>query len=143
MNMKILVADDNEQVQRVYQRVFSEHEVHVVSCGAQGVKTVLDKTFEPDIVFSDYDMGVGYMNGTSFCSRLREAGCQVPFILVSSNYEVRELASACGAQLGVRKPFSPRTLLQVAWKFVPGQAPDGVDVADLTGEELDALVSKA
>ena len=141
--MKILVADDNEAVQRVYKRIFADHEVHLVSCGYQGLKAVLDKTFEPDIIFSDYDMGTGYMNGTSFCTQLREAGCKVPFVLVSSNFEVRELATACGAQLGVRKPFSARMLHQISWKFVPEHAPKDVHVDELSDEELSTLASKA
>jgi CheY-like chemotaxis protein len=148
--MKILAADDNDLVQRVYKRVFADHEVRVVSCGSEGLKLILDKTFEPDIVFSDYDMGVGYMNGTSFCTRLREAGSRIPFVLVSGNESVREMAEACGAQFGLHKPFSARMLFQIAWKFVPEQAPKDPHVvlahagtADLTAEELSALASKA
>lgn len=119
--MKILVADDDAVMHRVYQRVFgNDNELRLVSDGAQGLDAL--KSFAPDIIFSDYDMGIGYMNGTSFCKALRAAGSTVPFILVSGNGDVRELAEGCGATFGMSKPIMKELLEMVIAKFVPGAA---------------------
>jgi DNA-binding NtrC family response regulator len=118
--MKILIADDDAQMHRAYQRMFDkEHELRIVSDGAQGLDAIVSKSFAPDIVFSDYDMGIGYMNGTSFCEKLRAAGCAVPFILISGNGDVRELAEKCGATFGIGKPVAKELLERVIEKFVP------------------------
>lgn len=118
--MKILIADDDALMHRAYQRMFGqEHELRIVSDGAQGLEAITSKSFAPDIVFSDYDMGTGYMNGTSFCEKLRAAGCTVPFILISGNADVRQLAEGCGATFGVGKPVAKELLERVMVKFVP------------------------
>jgi CheY-like chemotaxis protein len=118
--MKILVADDEPQLRKVYERILGRaHEVRAVSDGMQGLEQI-DAGFCPDIIFSDFDMGVGFMSGTSFCTRLRERGNPVPFVLVSSNDQVRELAAECGAQCGLRKPFIGPQLVGLLKRLVPG-----------------------
>lgn len=117
--VKILVADDDPLMQDSYRRMLRSFDTQIVSGGLRALDLIRRLEFKPDIIFSDYDMGVGYMNGVTFCSDLRIAGDKTPFVLISGNGAVRTLAAGCGANYGLEKPFHKYQLLRLIEKLVP------------------------
>lgn len=105
--IKILVADDDPIMQGAYKRMLDkECDVQVVADGLEALHLIRRGEFKPDVIVSDYDMGIGYMSGMGLCSTLRKEGNNTPFLLISGCDNVRDLAKTCGADFGLSKPFS-------------------------------------
>ncbi len=107
----ILIVDDDETLLDVLSLSFEDqgYEVRTAVDGVAGRKAVDEG--QPDLVVSDVNMPG--MDGFTLCRQLREAGNDVPLILLTSrDHEVDE---AIGLDLGaddyVTKPFSTRVLL--------------------------------
>lgn len=108
---RILIVDDDETLLDVLSLSFEDqgYEVQTAADGSAGLRKVAEE--HPDLVISDVNMpGV---DGFTLCRQLREAGDEVPLILLTSrDHEVDE---AIGLDLGaddyVTKPFSTRVLL--------------------------------
>lgn len=85
------------------------HEVLTAPDGARGWAMATDRS--PDLVISDVNMPG--LDGFSLCRKLREAGSDVPIILLTARDN--EIDEALGLELGaddyISKPFSTRILL--------------------------------
>jgi CheY-like chemotaxis protein len=122
--VKVLVVDDSDQVRRAYERMLKkEYDYRIESDGLEALQIVRGKVFVPDIIVSDYDMGVGFMTGAQLCAQLRAESNRVPFILASGNLEVETLARECGASYGLLKPIMPFQLDQLVKRLVPAAQP--------------------
>ena len=106
----LLLVDDDPTLLELLKLSFSDdgHRVVTAVNGLEGSK-YLEKN-KVDLVICDVNMPV--LDGFTLCRQLREAGNQIPFILLTSrDHEVDE---AMGLELGaddyVTKPFSTRIL---------------------------------
>lgn len=85
------------------------HEVLTAPDGARGWALATDR--EPDLVISDVNMPG--LDGFSLCRKLREAGSDVPIVLLTARDN--EIDEALGLELGaddyISKPFSTRIVL--------------------------------
>jgi len=90
----ILIAEDNKDVQRAYERLLRGREVRICDDAADAFALV-EAGLRPDFIISDLEMPL--MLGTSFCVALRGMGLPTPFLLVSGAAGLEQLARDCGA----------------------------------------------
>ncbi len=108
---KILLIDDDATLLDVLSMAVEDagHEVDTASDGMQALTRL--RVNPPDIVISDVNMPA--LDGFALLRRVREAGNEVPVILLTSRDS--EIDEALGLELGaddyVAKPFSTRVLL--------------------------------
>ncbi|HYX22388.1 MAG TPA: response regulator [Thermoanaerobaculia bacterium] len=90
----ILVAEDDKQIQKSYERLLRGHEVRVCGDAADAME-LIEEGLRPDLIISDLEMP--RMLGSSFCNAVRAMGLSTPFLLVSGAFGLEELAKSCGA----------------------------------------------
>lgn len=107
----ILLIDDDASLLDALALAFEDdgHDVLTAPDGGRGWAAATDK--QPDLVVSDVNMPG--MDGFTLCRKLREAGSDVPIVLLTARDN--EIDEALGLELGaddyVHKPFSTRVLL--------------------------------
>jgi DNA-binding response OmpR family regulator len=107
----VLLVDDDAALLDVLALAFEDagHEVARARDGREALAAIGAR--RPDLVVSDVNMGG--LDGFALCRKLREAGDDVPVILLTSRDS--EIDEALGLELGaddyVAKPFSTRVLL--------------------------------
>jgi CheY-like chemotaxis protein len=109
----ILIAEDDKQVQKAYERMLRGRELRVCDDGRAAL-ALIEEGLRPSLIISDLDMP--HMNGTAFCTAIRKAGLSTPFVLVSGNDAAEALAEECGADGFVMKgsPGSPQAIIAFA-----------------------------
>jgi len=107
----ILVIEDDANIQRVLQRLFSaEHyDVKTAAEGKQGWE--LFASSSPDAVV--LDLMLPGMSGRELCRSIKESSPETPVVVLSAISDVADkvLLLELGADDYVTKPFSPRELL--------------------------------
>jgi len=107
----ILVIEDDENIQRVLERLFSaEHyDVRTTSEGKQGWEAFVAAS--PDAVI--LDLMLPGMSGRELCRSIKESSPDTPVLVLSAISDVADkvLLLELGADDYVTKPFSPRELL--------------------------------
>jgi CheY-like chemotaxis protein len=119
--LKVLVVDDNANVQRLIADVLRAGGVGQVECAGDGLKArEMLARWDPHIVFSDWVMP--HMDGLEFTRSIRRAAVEpdpkvpnphVPVIIVTGHRSERdvEVARLAGVNEFVIKPFTPASLL--------------------------------
>jgi CheY-like chemotaxis protein len=119
--LKVLVVDDNANVQRLIADVLRAGGVGQVECAGDGLKArEMLARWDPHIVFSDWVMP--HMDGLELTRSIRRAAVesdpkvpnpQVPVIIVTGHRSERdvEVARLAGVNEFVIKPFTPASLL--------------------------------
>lgn len=137
MGIRILVADDSLTIRKVVELALENQrfEIVAVETGEEALGKIPE--FQPDIIIADTKMpGIG---GLELCQKIREeeTQCQIPIILLSSNFEdfVWEEAQAAGASSYLTKPFEAKHLLEKIKEFLPPdhEIPEP-DQEQITGE---------
>jgi CheY-like chemotaxis protein len=90
----ILIAEDNKDVQRAYERILRGHELKIVDDAADALD-LIEAGLRPDLIISDLEMPL--VLGSSFCHAIRQKGLKTPFLLVSGSWGLESLAKDCGA----------------------------------------------
>ena len=107
----ILVIEDDANIQRVLQRLFSadNYDVKTTSEGKQGWETFVSSS--PDAVI--LDLMLPGMSGRELCRSIKESSPETPVVVLSAISDVADkvLLLELGADDYVTKPFSPRELL--------------------------------
>jgi DNA-binding response OmpR family regulator len=107
----ILVIEDDANIQRVLERMFSaEHyDVKTTSEGKQGWEAFASSS--PDAVI--LDLMLPGMSGRELCRSIKESSPETPVVVLSAIADVADkvLLLELGADDYVTKPFSPRELL--------------------------------
>jgi DNA-binding response OmpR family regulator len=100
MAKRILIAEDEEDIRRAYERMFKMdgYDVHSVSSGAELLEEAL--TGDYDLILSDVRMPKGY--GDDILHILQEKGITTPAIVVSAIMPHSRLPKNVD---GVSKPF--------------------------------------
>lgn len=111
MREHIVVVDDDQKITNMLRRslAFEGYSVAVANNGADGLKLLTEK--EPDVMVLDIMMPK--LDGLEVCRRVREAGSEVPILLLTAKDgvpdRVRGLDS--GADDYLVKPFALEELL--------------------------------
>jgi CheY-like chemotaxis protein len=120
-SLKVLVVDDNANVQRLIADVLHAGGVGQVETAEDGVRArAMLARWDPDIVFSDWTMPL--MGGLELTRSIRRAAVhpdrripnpQVPVIIVTGRRSAAdvEMARTAGVNEFVIKPFTPAALL--------------------------------
>jgi DNA-binding response OmpR family regulator len=108
---KILVIEDDPQMQKVLQRIFREQGYGVIVCGDG--QSGLDAFHSSRPVAVMLDLGLPNICGRDLCKIMKAEQPNVPVVVVSAISEVADkvLLLELGADDYVTKPFSPRELL--------------------------------
>jgi DNA-binding response OmpR family regulator len=111
MRRKILIVEDEPNMSRGLKDnlEFEGYEIDIADDGTAGLKLILANAY--DLVVMDVMMPE--MSGLDVCKKAREAGVQVPIILLTAKSE--EIDKVLGLEFGaddyITKPFSLRELL--------------------------------
>lgn len=119
--MDVLLVDDSRTMRMLVQRALRQAGYRDLVIGeAEHGRDALDKLGEsiPKLILSDWNMPV--MSGIEFLKELRAGSCHVPFGFITSeaSAEIKELASASGAQFVLTKPFTPEGVQHALTPFL-------------------------
>lgn len=119
--LKVLIVDDNANVQRLIGDVLRAGGVGAVEMAEDGLRArQMLARWDPDIIFSDWNMPV--MGGLELTRSIRRAAItpdrrvpnpEVPVVIVTAHRSQREVEEArrAGVNEFVIKPFTPAALL--------------------------------
>lgn len=103
--MRILLLEDNPDMQQVLIAILelNGHEVVAGSHGEEGIQLL--ETYTPDIIISDLQMPV--MNGFAFAEAIKQVPhlAQIPIVFISGNARDHDDAMRSGAYAFISKPF--------------------------------------
>jgi response regulator RpfG family c-di-GMP phosphodiesterase len=110
--MRILLVDDDANLRTLLRTTFEVFDIDVEEAESAAAAERCVREFQPDVVVLDVRMPG--MDGLEFCRRLKadpaNDGLGV-VLLTGSDGGTREAASEAGADVFLRKPFSPLQLL--------------------------------
>lgn len=109
--MRILVIEDNESVLSMIEMFFAKEEIQgeYITDGLKGYELAVENEWDCLIV----DWMLPGMDGITICRKLREAGSNVPIIMLTAKDTESDqvLGLEIGADDYVTKPFSPLALM--------------------------------
>lgn len=115
LNKKILVIEDNDVSQRTVANFFRKMgcQINLSSTVEEGVS--LANELIPDLIICDIILSGGSC-GFDLCQKIRqnELTGHIPIIVLTGSEEIenKKKAFCSGAQVYIKKPFSPKKLLQ-------------------------------
>ncbi|HLX41379.1 MAG TPA: response regulator [Ktedonobacteraceae bacterium] len=108
---RVLIVDDDEDMQVLLQTVLENQEYEVVTA-EDGLAALeeLEKS-APDLILLDLMMP--RMDGYAFTEELRQRGLQstIPIIVISADVNAKQNTEQLGADSYIAKPFDVRDLL--------------------------------
>ena len=115
--MKILVADDEQTITIVVQKILenANHEVVTTNDGSQ--VSLLIKTEEPDLLILDISMPV--MDGIENILDAKVNFPHLPIIAISSQPNYLSSAMGLGAKSSIAKPIMAGKLIDMVNQFIP------------------------
>ena len=114
---KILVADDDPGIVDAMQ-ILLEDEGYEVLTTMDGENVVQMFDQKPDLVF--LDIWMSGVNGNTVCQKLKadENTKHVPVIMFSANRDTEQIATQCGADGFLSKPFEVKELIEIVHKYL-------------------------
>jgi response regulator RpfG family c-di-GMP phosphodiesterase len=110
--MRVLLVDDDTNLRMLLRTTFEVFDIDVEEAESAAAAELAVRSFRPDVVVLDVRMPG--MDGLEFCRRLKadhaNDGLGV-VLLTGSDGGTQEAAAAAGADVFLRKPFSPLELL--------------------------------
>jgi len=111
MRRQVLVVDDDEKITSMLRRslTFEGYEVLTANNGQVALQTMMVK--EPHLIILDVMMPE--VDGWEVCRRLRDAGSQIPILMLTAKDEVKDRVKGLdlGADDYLVKPFALEELL--------------------------------
>jgi two-component system, chemotaxis family, chemotaxis protein CheY len=120
-SLKLLVVDDSRAMRSIIRRVLRQagYEKHEILEAADG-RSALDviKSNRPHLILADWNMPV--MNGMDLLKVIRKAKLNIPFgfITAEGTTDMREVATANGADFFVAKPFTAKDFRSALSRFL-------------------------
>ncbi|MEO6837706.1 MAG: response regulator [Ginsengibacter sp.] len=117
MKKKILITDDDEDVQDIYKIIF-EKAGYDVAVYAEAFSVFENKYKRPDLFILDKQLSG--QDGLQLCAFLKGqvSTKDIPVIIVSATPGIGELALKAGADDFIEKPFQIKDLLQKVEKWI-------------------------
>lgn len=111
MGKRVLVVDDDEDMQALLQTVLEGQDYQVVTAEDGLVALQELEKATPDLIVLDLMMP--RMDGYAFAEELRRRGLQstIPVIVLSADVNAKQNADQLGADSYITKPFDVRDLL--------------------------------
>ena len=106
MTKRILVIDDDEDILEILNIVFQEEGFNVIVSNSGDTADHL-QVIHPDIILLDVRIEGSAKNGAQICAEIKSKykDLKLPVILVSGEADLANLASECGADKFIPKPF--------------------------------------
>jgi two-component system response regulator VicR len=106
MLKRILVIDDDEDILEILNIVFQEQGYEVVISNTGSAAEDIE-VIDPDLVLLDVRITGSAKNGAEICAEIKSQHKKkpLPVILVSGESDLAILASECGADTFIPKPF--------------------------------------
>jgi DNA-binding response OmpR family regulator len=122
--VRLLVAEDDEDIRVLIERAFSFVGVQVVAVGNGAEALTGIETVDPHCLVLDLRMPD--VDGMQVLSAMRSSGATVPAVMLTASVESEIEADALemGAFAVVRKPFQTRALLTVVARAIRSASPD-------------------
>ena len=115
-NLTILVADDDPVSRKLLKNNLEKHGFEVVTCkdGSEAKQHI--ETSPVDLIIADYKMPK--MDGLELLEILKEAGHDIPFVIVTAYGGIDSTIKAfeLGATEYLTKPYDPKEIILVAQK---------------------------
>lgn len=106
---RVLVVDDDGDIRELVTMVLARLDVEVIQATTGESALELARDEQPDVV--TLDLGLPDLDGIETCRRLREFSDAFVLILTAREERSdREVATDCGADRFMAKPFLPREL---------------------------------
>lgn len=119
MQKKVLIVDDDPAIVESLQLVLEDSGFEVIT--AEDGTFTNKKFFEkkPDIILLDY--WLPGENGGEITRRLkmRSHTKDIPIIIISASYNIKELVTKAGADDFLAKPYNIEDLIQIVNKHIP------------------------
>jgi response regulator RpfG family c-di-GMP phosphodiesterase len=116
--MRILLVDDDAGLRTLLRTTFEVFDIDVEEAESAAEAEQALKRFQPDVLVLDVRMPG--MDGLEFCRRLKAEPANDGLgvvLLTGSEGGTQEAADAAGADVLIRKPFSPLELLAAVERF--------------------------
>ena len=118
MNKRVLVVDDDDDIQALLQMILESEDYEVVTAG-DGLLALneLEKS-TPDLILLDLMMP--RMDGYTFAKELRQRKRQptIPIIVLSADVNAKQKVEQMGADSYITKPFDIGSLLDKISHFM-------------------------
>ena len=114
----VLVADDdNDLLQLVKMQLQQAGFVVQLALNGQGIVKMAVEG-HPDVIL--LDIAMDGISGGDICKKLKnyDKTAGIPIIMISANDNIETIASTCGANDYVRKPFNLQTIREKISQFV-------------------------
>lgn len=123
-DVRVLVAEDDEDIRVLIERVFSFVGVQVTTVGNGSDALAALDDLAPDCLILDLRMPD--VDGMEVLSAMRGNGSTVPAVMLTASVEseIEVDALEVGAFAVVRKPFQTRALLTVVARAIRSESPD-------------------
>jgi len=106
MRKKALIVDDERYIRDLVGDLMQtlDYDTETFSNAEDALRSVQETAF--DVVFTDYDLGGGRMNGLTFARRLAEQSDHPPYVILMSGGEVPGLEIGQDIAAFLQKPFT-------------------------------------
>ena len=108
----VAVVDDDASVRRALTRLLQSADLRVLTYASATEFLATGVSSAPDCVI--LDIHLGGMSGLELLSRLRQAGCSLPVLIITAHddAQAREAAARGGCTAYLRKPLDAKLLLE-------------------------------
>ncbi|MBI5327242.1 MAG: nitrogen regulation protein NR(I) [Deltaproteobacteria bacterium] len=105
MEKKVLIADDDESILWILQRMFKDKKIETVE--ARDGKSALEMLKHEDISIAIMDIRMPEKDGLDVLREIKEAGCHIPIIIMTAQGTMKNAVEAMkrGAFDYITKPF--------------------------------------
>ncbi|GAC1347169.1 MAG: hypothetical protein NVSMB27_12020 [Ktedonobacteraceae bacterium] len=127
MGKRVLIVDDDEDIQALLQAVL-ESEEYEVSTAEDGIDALLElEKSVPDLILLDLMMP--RMDGYAFAEKLHQQGLHssIPIIVLSADVNAKQKVDQMGAESYITKPFDIQDLLGEISQFMEHLATEEQD----------------
>lgn len=118
MTKRILIVDDDNSIVESLRYLLEDAGFAVDTCGDGSFVGKKQNGTKPDLILLDYQLPGE--NGADITKKLkRKSGTKkIPVIIISANYNIKELAAKAGADDFLPKPFDIYDLLNTVEKHL-------------------------
>ncbi|MFA5135984.1 MAG: response regulator transcription factor [Patescibacteria group bacterium] len=129
---KILLIEDNADIQALLKELLQEQDYFVKKAGTAAAALEILKKGEPDLVI--LDLGLPDMSGESLCQKIRKDYPSLPIVILTARDTSRDIVRGLnlGADDYIAKPFNANELLaRIKARLRQNQGNDILTAADL------------
>ena len=126
MPKRILIIDDDEDILEILNIVFQGEGFEVIVSNTGETARHLD-VIHPDLVLLDVRIAGYEKRGNEICAEIKKQHPfqTIPVILVSAESDIDRLASGCGANGYIKKPFDVEELSRTVKELLTADQNNG------------------